>query len=181
MASTPSIQLWNHYTGVTLSLCLFLIHGCYSSVALSSVTLTLSMSLDLLYRSALVCLFFIHHSYWLSLAVQYLFLLFSLSLTWEASFHLLIFSLFYSVFSLLFSLVHPLSVLFSSLLLNWIFIDMLILHIKAIKEKNQSASNDNKNKSYKMKYGEEIFSTFFIWHPPPPTPLAIHFLNGPNN
>lgn len=106
MASTPSIQLWNHYTGVTLSLCLFLIHGCYSSVALSSVTLTLSMSLDLLYRSALVCLFFIHHSYWLSLAVQYLFLLFSLSLSHLGS---------------LFSPSHFLSVLFSilSLILSY--------------------------------------------------------------
>lgn len=78
MASKCPVQLWSHYTGVTLSFCLFLIHDCYSSVALFSVPLALSVSLDLLYRSALVYLFFIHHSYWLSLAVQYLFLFLTL-------------------------------------------------------------------------------------------------------
>lgn len=116
MALMSFVQLWRHYTGVTLSLCLFLIHVCYSSVALSSVPLPLSISLDLHYRSALVCLFFIHHSYWLSPAVQYIFLLFSL--TWEASFHLRLLSLKFII-----------SPSYSVLLFNLVFIDILILHI----------------------------------------------------
>lgn len=56
-------------------------------------------------------------------------------------------------YSLSYSLEFILSPSYSVLLFNWIFIDMLILHIilpKQYKKKNLSASNNNKNKSYKI-------------------------------